>query len=94
MTAAHAGLAHDKPSIHPGVRDRATCQPLGEDRRGILEVTRKVQALKHSCSRKAKEEEDGARFASNQRREQAVRRVPHRQIEAHTLFVSDILPRQ
>ena len=85
---------HDKPSLHPGVRDRATCQPLGQDRRGILEVARKVRALKLSCSRKAKEEGDGARFASNQRREQAVRRVPHRQIEEHTLSVSDILPRR
>ena len=84
---------HDKPSLHPGVRDRATRQPLGQDRRGILEVARKVRALKLSFSRKTTKGGDGARFAGNQKREQAVRRVPHRQTEAHPLFVSDILLR-
>ena len=91
-TAAHASSVQGKPPLHPRVGDRATSQPLGQDERGILEVARKVRAPKLSCSKKITQGGDGAWFADNQRREQVVRRVPHRQIEAHPLFVSGILP--
>ena len=46
-------------------------------------MARKVRTLKLSSSTKITQGGDGARFAGNQRREQAVRRVPHLQIEAH-----------
>ena len=59
-TASPVGKTHDKPSLHAGVRDRATRQPFGQDRRGNLEVARKVRALKLSCSRKATEGGVGA----------------------------------
>ena len=77
MTTTHASATHGKPSLHPGVGDRAIGQPLDQDRRSSLEVARKVRVPELSYSTKTTQGGDGARFTDNLRREQAVRRVSH-----------------
>ena len=57
-----------KPPLHPGVGDITTSQPLGQDRRSILEVARKVWAPTLSYPTKITQGGDGAQFAGNKRR--------------------------